>query len=221
MERLDLIDRNPAARIICPEYKAKETKHYDLDTYRMLLEKLEQTDDCIYTPVLIMGVLGLRPSEALALTDEDLQDCTLNVCKAAITVKRKNRKQAVYVGKTKTDKSARGFSLDSDFVEKILSYKKRHNIVSPYLCVQKNGALITTTVLKGHLAHAVKQFGLPSITPYGLRHTFGQIQKALGTDVYTISRLMGHSTTAVTTKTYFHNDKTLNKSAIQKLTDLV
>lgn len=221
MERLDLIDRNPVSKIVCPEYKAKETKHYDLDTYKVLLEKLEQTDDCIYTPVLIMGVLGLRPSEALALTDDDLKNSTLNVCKAAVTVKRKNKKQAIYVGKTKTEKSARGFSLNCDFIEKILSYKRRHNIVSPYLCVQKNGTPITATVLKGHLAHIVERFGLPLITPYGLRHTFGQIQKALGTDVYTISRLMGHSTTAVTTKTYFHNDKNLNKNAIQKLTDLV
>ena len=32
---------------------------------------------------------------------------------------------------------------------------------------------------------------------------------------------MGHSNTTITSKTYFHNDKTLNQNAIQRITDLI
>lgn len=221
MERLDLIDKNPYKKVKCPEYRAKETKYYDLETYKILLLCLMEKDSCIYTPVLLMGVLGLRPSEALALTEDDLIDHVLYVNKAAVTVKRKNKKQATYVGNTKTEKSNREFPLDIEFVERIHSYKKRHNIVSPYLCVQADGLALTHTILKNHLQNIIKEYSLPTITPYGLRHTFGQIQKGLGTDIYTISRIMGHSSIAITTKTYFHNDDSLNQTAINRLTGLI
>lgn len=221
MERLDLIDRNPIKKVVCPDYEPKETKHYDLETFKLLLDKLLTVDDCIYTPVLIMGTLGLRPSETLALTDNDIQENYLSVSKASVTVKRKGKKQEAYIGKTKTEKSTRGFMLDNGFTEKLYSYRRRHNIVSPFLCVQKDGSPITYTVLKKHLKSITQKNNLHAITPYGLRHTFAQIQKALGTDVYTISRLMGHSNTTITSKTYFHNDKTLNQNAIQRITDLI
>lgn len=148
MERLDLIDRNPFKKIVCPEYTAKETSHYDLKTYKKLLQYLGETDDCIFTPVLIMGTLGLRPSEVLALREEDLQGDFLFVHTAATTVKRKNKKQTIYFGKTKTDKSTRSFTLDENIKEKILQYKRRHEIVSPFLCVQPDGELITYDILK-------------------------------------------------------------------------
>lgn len=221
MERMDLIERNLYKKIKAPEYRAKETAHYDLETYKKLLEILKKENNCIYTPVLLMGSLGLRPSEALALTNDDLSDDSLSIQKAGVTVKRKGQKESFIIGDTKTEKSKRTFPLDTEFIKKILSYKENNSISSPYLCVNKSGELMSYTVLKKNLQQIIERHNLPHISPYGLRHTFGQIQKSVGTDVYTISRLMGHSSIAITTKTYFHNDNELNRSAIAKITGIV
>ena len=221
MERMDLIERNLYKKIKSPEYRAKETPHYDLETYKNLLEILKEENNCIYTPVLLMGSLGLRPSEALALTNDDLTEDSLSIQKAGVTVKRKGQKETFVIGDTKTEKSKRTFPLDPEFIKKILSYKENNSISSPYLCVNKSGDLMSYTVLKKNLQHTIEKHNLPHISPYGFRHTFGQIQKSVGTDVYTISRLMGHSSIAITTKTYFHNDNELNKSAIAKITGAI
>lgn len=222
MERLDIVDRNLYKKIKVPEYQPKETKHYDLETYKLLLEKILEEDNCIYTPILLMGSLGLRPSETLPLTDKDIErqqdDYVLHIDKAGVTVKRKGKKEAFIVGETKTAKSKRDYPLDDAFVDKVYSYKHRHNIVSPYLCTNDKGGLMSYTVLAGNLRNIIGKYNLPPLSLYGLRHTFGQIQKSIGTDIYTISRIMGHSTIAITTKTYFHNDKELNKNAIKSLT---
>lgn len=221
MERLDLVDKNVYRKIKIPEYRSKETNHYDIETYKKLLQAILECDNCIYTPVLLMGSLGLRPSEALALTEEDLTENILRINKAAVTVKRPGEPERLVVGKTKTEKSERVFPLDPAFVDKIRSYKNKHELTTLPLCVTKTGEQMSYTVLKKNLHHIIVKNKLPPLSPYGLRHTFGQIQKALGTDVYTISRIMGHSSIAITTKTYFHDDRNLNESAIKKLTDII
>lgn len=48
--------------------------------------------------------------------------------------------------------------------------------------------------------------GLPALTPHELRHSYGTMLRERGVDIYTISRVMGHSSVGVTEKIYVHND---------------
>lgn len=204
-----------------PTYAAKETKYYDLNTFQMLITAIKEFDDCIITPVLLMGLLGYRPSEALAIKESDLVDNILYINKATVPVRRKNKKLEQVTGETKTHKSKRGIAIDNNFIENIHAYKNNHNIQSEFLCVMLDGERITESTLEKHLNAIVHAARLPHITPYGMRHTFGQLQKSQGTDIYTISRLMGHSNIQTTAKTYFHNDNILNETAILKITNLI
>ncbi|QAT51238.1 hypothetical protein EQM14_05625 [Caproiciproducens sp. NJN-50] len=46
-----------------------------------------------------------------------------------------------------------------------------------------------------------------------LRHTYGTLLYKAGTDIYTISKLMGHANVLITTKIYVENDtETIKKS---------
>ena len=47
---------------------------------------------------------------------------------------------------------------------------------------------------------------IPQLTPHELRHTFGTLLFKAGTDIYTIQKVMGHSSVEITVKTYIHED---------------
>ena len=86
-----------------------------------------------------MGGLGLRPSEALALTNDDIHGNILQIDKAVVYVKRNNQKRYLDTGDPKPEKSVRAFPLEDSFVKEIFWYKTAHNIQSPYLCVTQDG----------------------------------------------------------------------------------
>ena len=50
------------------------------------------------------------------------------------------------------------------------------------------------------------ELGIDYLSPHELRHTYGTVLREKGVDLYTISRLLGHSDSKVTEITYVHND---------------
>lgn len=57
---------------------------------------------------------------------------------------------------------------------------------------------------------------LPLLTPHELRHTFGTLLRRRGVDPLTIARVMGHSTSRTTEKTYLHDDTEYLRSIVVK-----
>lgn len=51
-----------------------------------------------------------------------------------------------------------------------------------------------------------KECDVPYVTLHGIRHTYGTILREQGVDIYTISKLLGHSSIEVTASIYVHND---------------
>lgn len=220
-ERLCLIEKNIYKRVNVPKYTPNETPHYDITNFKKLLNILRIDNEPIFTPILLLGCLGLRPSEALALKESDIVNNILYITKAVVSVQRKGEKHKEIEGETKTDKSKRAIPLNTDFIKLLNEYKINNNVKSDFLCILKTGQKITESTLSKHLNRIINKYNFPHITPYGFRHTFGQMQKAQGTDIYTISRLMGHSNIQTTTKTYFHDDNLLNKVAISKTLNIL
>ena len=46
---------------------------------------------------------------------------------------------------------------------------------------------------------------VPRMTPHEYRHTYGTLLYQAGTELLTLSRIMGHSSVRVTQKTYVHD----------------
>ena len=53
---------------------------------------------------------------------------------------------------------------------------------------------------------ACNELDIPYLVPHELRHTFGTVLREKGVDIYTISKVMGHSDISITAKIYVHND---------------
>ena len=54
------------------------------------------------------------------------------------------------------------------------------------------------------LAQGAERAKIPRITPHALRHTFGTRWLQAGGDIYKLSKILGHSSVAVTEQHYAH-----------------
>ena len=54
------------------------------------------------------------------------------------------------------------------------------------------------------LAQGAERAKIPRITPHALRHTFGTRWLQAGGDIYKLSKILGHSSVAVTEAHYAH-----------------
>ena len=72
--------------------------------------------------------------------------------------------------------------------------------------------------LKRSWGHARERAGITrAITPYSYRHAFVSMLLDSGADLKSVSELVGHSSTALTLQVYQHTNKTMHRSAIEKL----
>lgn len=58
--------------------------------------------------------------------------------------------------------------------------------------------------LRQVLAQGAARAGIPNITPHALRHSFGTRWLQAGGDIYKLSKILGHSSVAVTEAHYAH-----------------
>jgi integrase len=58
--------------------------------------------------------------------------------------------------------------------------------------------------LREVLAQGAERAKIPRITPHALRHTFGTRWLQAGGDIYKLSKILGHSSVAVTEAHYAH-----------------
>ena len=58
--------------------------------------------------------------------------------------------------------------------------------------------------LREVLAEGAERARIPAITPHALRHTFGTRWLQAGGDIYKLSKILGHSSVAVTEAHYAH-----------------
>lgn len=179
---------------------------------------------------------GLRKGEILALTwdDVDFEKDTVAVTKAAAVV---NNQQIVKVPKTRN--SYRKISIPHSVTEKLrklrLEQTRYRLSVGDYwqgenwIFTQDNGKMMSyytpykalQDILNHYNADKDEADKLPMIPFHGLRHTKATLQIASGTDVRTVSAMMGHRETSTTMNIYAHNLQTAEKEAVNSMEQLI
>lgn len=213
----DLIDKNPMTKVKKGQVSnPKELRTYMDQQYRFVIDF---TKDHPYgLGVFIMLKTGLRRSELFALRWEnlDFEKQTLSVKNAAV------KKDGRYViDKTKSFSSMRQIPIDDEFVDHLKSQpqhgeyiitlgiksdqiadldnwtKRRYN---PFMLDLSEFYLAEKEKIKE------KDFEpLPKLRIHELRHTYGTLLYRSGTDIYTVSKVLGHSDVRITTKIYVHD----------------
>ena len=179
---------------------------------------------------------GLRKGEILALKWEDVafENNTVAVTKAAAMVKGE---QIVKVPKTRN--SYRVVSIPHSVTEKLrklqLEQTRYRLSVGDYwqgegwIFTQDDGRMMNYStpykslqdILTHYNADKVEADKLPMIPFHGLRHTTATLQIAAGTDVRTVSSIMGHRETSTTMNIYAHNLKTAEQEAVNRVEEMI
>ena len=225
-ERKDYIVINPVKKVRNPQLKRIEVDPLALADVKRLLITYEGTYMCARLHTAL--ICGLRQGEALGLTwdDADLENRTLNIRKQIQIIDGIQ----VFTG-LKTDKSRRLIALTDETVAALKAHRSlierlklrgvgnwlENNLVFP----NELGGFRSPTVDYSEWKKALKLCGIAPKRLHDARHTAATLMYSQGIGIETISRALGHSTSAITSKLYVHNSVEPQKKAAEVMNRLL
>lgn len=208
----DICAKNPVTGI---EYKSKkpavQKRTYTQEEVNRIIEYCKKDEKAAM--IVIMLETGVRRSELLGLKWSDI-----NWEQQIISVRRAVTPDTIIPkdGGTKSKNSMRDIPVSQDFLlylsglpkqsEYILSGKTEYG----YLSIDGFEKRYKTVMRR-----VSGDLNLPALTPHELRHTYGTILRERDVDIYTISKVMGHSDISITAKVYVHNDLDVLRSKMK------
>lgn len=205
-----LVLRNVASEVAAPKVPKKEVASLTADQIGELLDGIR--DHRLYAPAVVALGTGLRRGEILALRwqDIDLEGAFLTVARSLGEADGK-----VYIKEPKSEAGRRAVSLAPFVVTAIREHRTQQLETRMALGMGKlpddallfasiEGEPISPDKLSRDWANMVRARKLPRISFHGLRHSNVSMLIEGGLDVYSVSRRIGHSSAALTLKTYTH-----------------
>lgn len=172
------LDRNPALAIKHPEYTTKAIVPFSEAEIKRLLKACARS---YRNQALLMLLLdtGLRVGEAcrLLVRDVDLETGEVNVI--AFGSGRKTKSRTVYLGKGTR--------------RAVWRYLAERNDDSPSLLLSKQFQPMTRNAVRVLLAKLGQRANVQGCHPHRFRHTFAIQYLRNGGDMFTLQRLLGHS----------------------------
>ena len=223
--RIDkLIAANPMAEVRRPASAPVEAKHLTPAEVRVLLKAAEGTRYKIALD--LMASTGLRRGEALALewADIDLDNGMLKVTKTLARVDRE-----LVTSTPKTPKSRREVPLSAGVIAMLRGHRKTQ--VAERLQagnVWQDRGLVFATESGGYvdprnLLRAIQtvaaRAGIEGIGLHTLRHSAATAMLEANVPIHVVSRILGHSSIAVTIDLYGHVNDDSKRDAIDGLSE--
>ena len=160
--------------------------------------------------ILLVAKTGLRFSEALALTPNDL-DFAQQKIKISKTWNYKNPNGGF--AETKNLSSNRTLSIDSKLSKQFSELTKGLAADQPFFV---NGRIFNSTV-NCRLNALCKKSGMPIISLHSLRHTHASLLIFAGVSIASIAKRLGHSSVTTTQETYLHIIQELESQDNEKI----
>lgn len=221
----ELINSNPAAKVSAPKVQRKEIDFYDEEQAMALFQALEEEPIKYITMVKFLLYTGMRRSEMMALKwdDIDFEERRIRINKAATYAPGKG----ITIKETKTVRSERIIYM-SDTVYSLLTvykdYQDETKVVmqnlwneTGFLFTRDDGNMMHTDTISAWFTEFIKRTNLPHITLHGLRHTNATLMLSSGTDIETVSRILGHSNSITTSNVYLHSGQAARTEALSRL----
>lgn len=213
----DLIDKNPMTKVKKGQVSnPKELRTYTDQQYRFVIDFAK--DHPYGLGVFIMLKTGLRRSELFALKWD-----SIDFGKKIMYIKNAAVKEfgSYVIDKTKTFSSMRQIPLDDEFVnhlknqtqhsEYIITLGSKLNQIADldnWTKRRYNPFILDLSefyIAEKEKANVENYDPLPKLRIHELRHTYGTLLYRSGTDVYTVSKILGHADVQITTKIYVHD----------------
>lgn len=224
--RRGLIDRNPAVTVELPRPTRIRVDAWSAEEFTRFLHLTQH--DRLHPLYLVLGLVGLRRGEAVALrwVDMDLNGGTLRVEQSAVRVAR-----TVIVGPPKSATSARTVAIDDETARRLHWHAARQRLeILRATGVKQHPELVFTTVdgraldpayVSRHFDRLITRHGLRRIRLHDLRHTSASLGIAAGETLIEVSRRLGHSSITVTADIYSHVSPVVARESAERLASTV
>lgn len=227
--KLILVNPNVDCQIVKPDpyipsvYSKKELKTF--------LDKIKDTD--IAVPIMLIGVYGLRRSEAIGVKWDriNFEDNQLTIAHTVVQTTINNKRIIDKKDIPKNTSSYRTFPL-KDFLKDFLkeTYKKQEENKKlfgnsylnkeNYVCVKMDGSLILPDTLSKKFKKFLKDNNLREIRLHDLRHSVATILLNNGANLREVQDNMGHSNVS-TTEIYTHLDSSSKEHTANIMNDIL
>lgn len=188
----DIIRKSPIKRGDFTKVERKTLEFISDEDFKKMLKAMDDSKFSEYRDAVIAQLLldtGMRISECLLILTEDL-----NLPKRCIYLPANN---------TKGKKSRYVFFSDrmAGKLRQWIKYKDRYRD-SNYLFCTNQGKAVQTNNFEANIRKYAKRVGLKDIHPHVLRNNFAKRFLMNGGDIYTLSKILGHSSVTVTEQAY-------------------
>ena len=220
-----MLAQNPASRVEPPKVQEKEVGFYsDEETIRLM--ELLQHEPTKYRAITMLAIFtGMRRGEIVGLEwpDVDFEKRIIHVKRSSVYIP----KEGIITKGTKTSKSERVIAMAETLYDVLKEYKIWQEVqIDVYgdlwvntlrVFTQEHGEPIHPDTISQWFEKFIKKHELPRITFHGLRHTAATLLLSTGTDVETVSRILGHATSSTTSKVYLHSTLKARVDAMERL----
>lgn len=214
----EVIDKNPCERIKNQKNRTGEPDPFNSMERDILLrwmkDKYQQERPEIYLYFVVAFWTGLRPSEQIALTWEDVDFVNHQI------LIKKGRVAGVQQDSTKTNKSRfvdmNEYALAAFEKLRELTYLKYDHV---FICSETGEAYATQKSLTRRLTAAIKSNGIRHRPSYNTRHTYATICLMSGLNPVYVAAQLGHSLVMLTKHYARWIDGEKNKQEIAKISN--
>lgn len=223
----EVILHNPADRAVKPSAPDTEQPTWTPAEIARFLTFVKDDDPEWYALYATIAATGIRRGEAIGAvwSAVDLAAGSLDIRQ---TITKAGSK--IVVKQPKSKRSRRTVPLPPPVVEILREHRARQDHRRDVLGSDwQDSDLVFTTLYGRHLypdyvstkfATYARRCGLPHIGgPHGLRHSLASALDANGNGLATISALLGHASTAVTSRVYTHMLKGADRAAVDEHAD--
>ena len=220
--RLKLIKENVVQFVEVPKNKKYKNEIYNAEDMKKLLEKSRETS--LELPIILASGLGLRISEILGLTwnNIDFNDFTITIDK--ITVRDKCQ---VILKEPKTESSIRTISAPKEIILMLKQLKKDRLAAKlrgekshrELIFYDKNLNPIAQDVLSKKFRYFLQENNLKHIRFHDLRHSHVTMLIDAKVPIKVISERVGHSNVNTTLNIYSHALREMDQEASDKISD--
>ncbi len=222
--KAELIESSPAAGL-GDDLPATEAKHFQPWEPEQISHFLEVAAELRLGPLFDLAMLtGMRRGELVALmwSNVDLRAGRLRVWDNETSAGR---------GRTKTEAGMRVLDLSSRSVSALTTWRLAQEAereawgpgwqTEGHVFTYEDGRALKPQYVTRLFDKIRVKAGLPEMTMHGTRHTNASLLIAAGVDIAVVSKLLGHSSVAVTSDIYGHLIGSVSRDAANAVAALV